>query len=158
MVIWLHVFRLPLKTLVYTCLYFFDQWLESEILRIKNLRDRANEKGHLKEYPLLLDMILMFLVFFTLTFSTMLLLYICHKHTTTNKPKPFPTTRGHVEPSMLFCSCQDHSLSKMSECKVLLIGFPHVFFVLSLQVFILTRCKSNLVIYYLGYIAFSLCQ
>ncbi|KAK6288148.1 hypothetical protein POUND7_014327 [Theobroma cacao] len=39
-----------------------NDWLESEILRIKNLRDRANEKGHLKEYPLLLDMILMFLL------------------------------------------------------------------------------------------------
>ncbi|XVF59731.1 hypothetical protein PTKIN_Ptkin07bG0299300 [Pterospermum kingtungense] len=37
-----------------------NDWLESEILRVKNLRDRASEKGHAKEYPLLLDVTLIF--------------------------------------------------------------------------------------------------
>ncbi|MBA0560731.1 hypothetical protein Golob_017609, partial [Gossypium lobatum] len=33
---------------------------DSEILRVTNLRDRASEKGHMKEYPMLLDMMLTF--------------------------------------------------------------------------------------------------
>ena len=45
-------------------LNFFDQGLGSEILQVKNLRDRASEKGQTKEYPLLLDMILTFKLFF----------------------------------------------------------------------------------------------
>ncbi|PPD74253.1 hypothetical protein GOBAR_DD28821 [Gossypium barbadense] len=29
-----------------------NDWLQSEILRVTNLRDRASEKGHMKEYPI----------------------------------------------------------------------------------------------------------
>lgn len=29
------------------------QWIESEMSRLSNLRDRASEKGRRKEYPLL---------------------------------------------------------------------------------------------------------
>ena len=31
------------------------QWLETEIVRLSHLRDRASEKGRRKEYPLLFN-------------------------------------------------------------------------------------------------------
>ncbi|MBA0861668.1 hypothetical protein Goshw_030229, partial [Gossypium schwendimanii] len=43
-----------------------NDWLQSEILRVTNLRDRASEKGLMKEYPMLLDMMLTFRLFFIL--------------------------------------------------------------------------------------------
>jgi len=34
---------------------FVIQWLETEIVRLSHLRDRASEKGRRKEYPFLLS-------------------------------------------------------------------------------------------------------
>lgn len=38
---------------MFVFIYFKIQSLEAEIFRLNNLRDRASEKGHKKEYPLL---------------------------------------------------------------------------------------------------------
>lgn len=37
--------------------------LEAEILRLNHLRDRASEKGHKKEYPLLFQIVSFYLIF-----------------------------------------------------------------------------------------------
>ena len=37
--------------------------LEAEILRFNHLRDRASEKGHKKEYPLLFQIVSFYLIF-----------------------------------------------------------------------------------------------
>ncbi|KAK6253752.1 hypothetical protein QUC31_015472 [Theobroma cacao] len=60
-------------------------WLESEIMRLSHLRDRASEKGHRKEYPLLVQFAVIqclsisifhvqFMVIFVLVFLSIVLL------------------------------------------------------------------------------------